>query len=80
MLAEIDEIGLDPSVLLFAAALSLLAGVVLGLIPALKYGGPRVAGAIRQEVSADPGPGTGSTQSSFSVLLSQYARQALGRS
>jgi hypothetical protein len=28
-------------------------------------------------VGADPGPGTASTQSSFSVLLSQYARQAL---
>jgi cytochrome oxidase Cu insertion factor (SCO1/SenC/PrrC family) len=38
------------------------------------------AGHIRQEVSADPGPATTSTQSSFSVLLSQYARQALGRS
>jgi cytochrome oxidase Cu insertion factor (SCO1/SenC/PrrC family) len=38
------------------------------------------AGQIRQELSADPGPGTTSTQSSFSVLLSQYARQALGRS
>ena len=38
------------------------------------------AGHIRQELSADPGPGTTSTKSSFSVLLSQYARQALGRS
>jgi cytochrome oxidase Cu insertion factor (SCO1/SenC/PrrC family) len=38
------------------------------------------AGRIRQEVDADPGPATGSTQSSFSVLLSQYARQALRQS
>ena len=38
------------------------------------------SGQIRQEISADPGPGTSSTKSSFSVLLSQYARQALGRS
>ena len=37
------------------------------------------SGTIRQEVSADPGPGTSSTKSSFSVLLSQYARQAMGR-
>jgi cytochrome oxidase Cu insertion factor (SCO1/SenC/PrrC family) len=37
-------------------------------------------GHIRDEVGADPGPGTASTQSSFSVLLSQYARQALGGS
>ena len=38
------------------------------------------AGHIREEMAADPGPGTSSTKSSFSVLLSQYARQALGRS
>ena len=37
------------------------------------------SGQIRQEISTDPGPGTSSTKSSFSVLLSQYARQALGR-
>jgi len=35
------------------------------------------AGNIREEVGADPGPATTSTQSSFSVLLSDYARQAL---
>jgi hypothetical protein len=35
------------------------------------------AGNIRDEVGTDPGPGTASTRSSFSVLLSQYARQAL---
>jgi cytochrome oxidase Cu insertion factor (SCO1/SenC/PrrC family) len=38
------------------------------------------AGRIRQELDADPGPATSGTKSSFSVLLSQYARQALGRS
>jgi cytochrome oxidase Cu insertion factor (SCO1/SenC/PrrC family) len=38
------------------------------------------AGVIRQEVSTDPGPGTSSTKSSFAVLLSQYARQALSGS
>ena len=37
-------------------------------------------GHIREEIGADPGPGTASTQSSFSVLLSQYARQALAGS
>jgi len=35
------------------------------------------AGYIREETSTDPGPGTAATQSSFSVLLTQYARQAL---
>ena len=38
------------------------------------------AGRIRQEMDADPGPGTSGTESSFSVLLSQYARQALRQS
>jgi len=38
------------------------------------------SGVIREELGDDPGPGTSSTESSFSVLLSQYARQALGRS
>jgi cytochrome oxidase Cu insertion factor (SCO1/SenC/PrrC family) len=38
------------------------------------------AGHIRDEVGADRGPGTASTRSSFSVLLSQYARQALNGS
>jgi cytochrome oxidase Cu insertion factor (SCO1/SenC/PrrC family) len=37
-------------------------------------------GHIREELGTDPGPGTASTQSSFSVLLSQYARQALAGS
>jgi cytochrome oxidase Cu insertion factor (SCO1/SenC/PrrC family) len=35
------------------------------------------SGHIREEVGTDPGPGTASTRSSFSVLLSGYARQAL---
>ena len=38
------------------------------------------SGVIREEVGADPGPGTTSTKSSFGALLSQYARQALGSS
>jgi cytochrome oxidase Cu insertion factor (SCO1/SenC/PrrC family) len=38
------------------------------------------AGHIREETSADPGPATNATQSSFSVMLTQYARQALSDS
>jgi cytochrome oxidase Cu insertion factor (SCO1/SenC/PrrC family) len=38
------------------------------------------SGNIRWEVGADPGPATTSTQSSYSVLLTQYARQALADS
>jgi cytochrome oxidase Cu insertion factor (SCO1/SenC/PrrC family) len=36
------------------------------------------AGHIRRELGADPGPATDGTRSSFAVLLSQYARDALG--
>jgi hypothetical protein len=35
------------------------------------------AGTIRTELNADPGPGTSATRSSFAVLLTRYARQAL---
>ncbi len=35
------------------------------------------SGTIRIELNTDPGPGTTSTKSSFSVLLANYARQAL---
>jgi cytochrome oxidase Cu insertion factor (SCO1/SenC/PrrC family) len=38
------------------------------------------SGHVREEIGADPGPGTTSTQSSYSVLLAQYARQALADS
>ncbi len=38
------------------------------------------SGELREEIGADPRPATTSTQSSFSVLLTQYARQALGSS
>jgi cytochrome oxidase Cu insertion factor (SCO1/SenC/PrrC family) len=34
-------------------------------------------GHIREETSADPGPATNATQSSYSVMLAQYAQQAL---
>ena len=38
------------------------------------------SGHVRGEVRTDPGPGTASTKSSFSALLSLYARQALASS
>ena len=38
------------------------------------------SGVIQQEIDADPGPGTSSTQSSFASLFSGYVRQALSQS
>ncbi|HWB84084.1 MAG TPA: ABC transporter permease [Bryobacteraceae bacterium] len=46
-LPRVDSIGIDPIVLVFTFALSLGAGLLFGLMPALKYGAPRVAVALR---------------------------------
>jgi predicted permease len=46
-LPRLGEIGIDPAVLGFNLAVSLLAGILFGLIPVIKYAGPRVATALR---------------------------------
>jgi putative ABC transport system permease protein len=46
MLPRIEEIGIDPAVLAFTAAVSLLAGLVFGLIPTAKYVGTHLIGAL----------------------------------
>lgn len=46
-LPRLTEIGIDPMVLAFTAAVSLLAGLLFGLIPVLKYAGPHLATALR---------------------------------
>jgi predicted permease len=46
-LPRVDSIGIDPLVLLFTLALSLLAGLLFGAIPVLKYGSPRITLALR---------------------------------
>ncbi len=47
-LPRLDEISIDPRVLLFTLAVSLVAGILFGLIPVLKYAGPRLESALRQ--------------------------------
>jgi predicted permease len=42
-LPRITEISIDPLVMEFAAAVSLLSGLLFGLIPVIKYSGPRMA-------------------------------------
>ena len=46
-LPRLQEIAIDPVVLAFALAASLLSGVLFGIIPVLKYSGPRFATALR---------------------------------
>ena len=46
-LPRLGEISIDPWALAFTLLLSLASGLVLGLIPALKYAGPRIALALR---------------------------------
>ena len=46
-LPRLDEITIDPLVIGFAAAASILSGILFGLIPILKYSGPQFATALR---------------------------------
>ena len=46
-LPRLSEISIDPRALGFTLVLSLLSGLLFGLIPALKYAGPRIAVALR---------------------------------
>jgi putative ABC transport system permease protein len=46
-LPRLNEIGIDPVVLGFALGISLLAGLLFGLIPVLKYAMPQVAASLR---------------------------------
>jgi predicted permease len=46
-LPRLKEIGIDPVVLGFTLGVSLLAGLLFGLIPVLKYAGPHLATALR---------------------------------
>jgi predicted permease len=46
-LPRLGEIGIDPLVLSFAFAVSLLSGVLFGVVPILKYAGPRIGTALQ---------------------------------
>ena len=46
-LPRLEEISIDTPVLLFTLAASLLAGLLFGAIPVLKYAGPRLAATLR---------------------------------
>jgi predicted permease len=47
-LPRLEEVSLDPLVLLFTLAISLVSGILFGLIPVFKNAGPRLSVALRQ--------------------------------
>ncbi len=46
-LPRLDEISIDPAVVLFTLAISFVTGILFGMIPVIKYAGPRLAPALR---------------------------------
>jgi predicted permease len=46
-LPRLNEISIDPTVMLFTLALALLTGVLFGIVPVIKYAGPRIADTLR---------------------------------
>jgi putative ABC transport system permease protein len=56
-LPRVEEIGLDARVLLFAIGISLLAGVLCGLLPVLKFGAPSAIALREGGRGASEGPG-----------------------
>jgi putative ABC transport system permease protein len=46
-LPRLNEISIDPAVLVFTFATALVTGVLFGMIPAIKYARPRIADALR---------------------------------
>jgi putative ABC transport system permease protein len=46
-LPRLNEISIDPAVILFTFATALIAGVLFGTIPVVKYAGPRIATSLR---------------------------------
>jgi predicted permease len=46
-LPRLSEIGIDPIVLAFTFVVSVIAGLLFGLIPVIKYAGPHIAASLR---------------------------------
>jgi putative ABC transport system permease protein len=46
-LPRLNDISIDPSVMLFTLAIALLTGILFGMIPVIKYAGPRIGNVLR---------------------------------
>jgi len=47
-LPRLDEIAIDPTVVLFTLGLSFLAGLLFGMIPLVRYGAPDLVGSLKE--------------------------------
>jgi predicted permease len=47
-LPRLEDITIDPTVLLFTLAISVIAGILFGVIPVIKFATPRLAGALKE--------------------------------
>jgi predicted permease len=45
-LPRLNEISIDPAVILLTAGMALVTGILFGMIPVMKYGGPRIGNAL----------------------------------
>jgi putative ABC transport system permease protein len=66
-LPRVDEIGIDPVVLLFTLAISLLTGLLFGLIPVLRLGAPTATALKESARSASDAPGRLRTRNALVV-------------
>lgn len=66
-LPRVDEIGIDPVVLLFTLVISVLTGLMFGLVPILKFGTPNVTALKEGSLWASDTPGRHRTRSTLIV-------------
>jgi predicted permease len=66
-LPRVDDIGIDPTVLLFTAAVSVLTGVLFGLVPLLRVGEPHVMALKEGGRSAGDAPSRHRTRNALVV-------------
>ncbi len=67
-LPRITDIAIDPTVLLFAAALSVMAGLLFGLLPVLRFASPRLVALRDGERTASDGRSRNRVRSALVVV------------
>jgi predicted permease len=72
-LPRLDEITLDPAVLLFALGTSVFAGLVFGLFPVLHYGNPHVVTALKEGGRGSSGTGRQTHRMRTALAVTQIA-------